>query len=74
MSMKLFYLREGYKNALSPINTQAWVSTEGLCVLEGGHGKGQDRLYRGGAIRASVARTHKHRKDGGKTRLQRSRV
>lgn len=47
------------------------VNTEGLCIHEGGHGKAQDRFHRRVAVRASVARTHKHGKDEGKARLQR---
>lgn len=66
---------QAVKDPLKPINTQAQVSTEGLCVLKAGHGKGQDRLYRRvTTIRATVARTHKHGKDEGKIRPQRSQV
>lgn len=36
MSGPRINMRQAIKDPLKPINTQARVSTEGLCVLEGG--------------------------------------
>lgn len=70
MSIGLFYLGEGCKSSrtlCSQLIFRPGSVQKDSVYLKKGRGIDQDRLYS-----SSVAGTHKHGKDGGKTRLQRS--